>query len=306
MREDGGVGWRVQAPDGSTWRVRRRWLSRLLLGRPWELVATSDRGEALSVEVSGWHASREKAVQVVELLEAGLPVPGATALLAAEAAETSTAEPQPVEPPTTPPPHAPDRPTTAAPNRTLVWVSTAMLVLSLAALGAAYLGPRWPWGTSCPVPEAAGAPVAGPALPAQLVGAGPLTLDDAVGGKYGSDARRAAIESGTLLGARHEDWLVDEDLVSLRVLTFVDQQRALDYAAVDAETICTHVDSTFTPEGLPGAAGVRQPWRSGPPGWWAGVVVDNTYARAYVRSYREDLGASMVTDALKRAVAGSR
>lgn len=125
MQEDGSVGWRVQAPDATTWRVRRRRVAAfpfpVLLGRRRALVATSDRGEAFSVEVSGWHASREKAAQVLELL---------------------------------------------------------------------------------------------------------------------------------------------------------------------------------------GAAGVRQPWRSGPPGWWAGVVVDNTYARAYVRSRQEELGANMVTDALKRAVAG--
>lgn len=53
---------------------------------------------------------------------------------------------------------------------------------------------------------------------------------------------------------------------------------------------------------LAGAAGVRQPWRSGSPGWWAGVVVDRTYVRAYVRSHAEDRGQTMVTDALKRAV----
>ena len=135
-----------------------------------------------------------------------------------------------------------------------------------------------------------GTEVAGPVLPARLVAAGQLSLDDAVGGEYGSDARRAAIESGSLVEARHEDWLVDEDLVTLRLLTFQGQGGALDYAAADADTICTHVDSTFSPDGLPGAAGVRQPWRSGPPGWWAGAVVDRTYARAYVRSHRTTSG----------------
>jgi hypothetical protein len=266
---------RAHAPDGTTWQVRRRW--RPGRGRRWAIVATSDRGEWISVEASGWQASGEELTQVVALLEAGLPVPGASVQFTVEGTGT--------------------RP---APARR--WMSVIALAVWMTGLVIYIIGPRYLWSAGCPTPEVVGTEVAGPVLPARLVAAGPLSLDDAVGGKYGSDARRAAIETGSLVEARHEDWLVDEDLVTLRLLTFRDQAEALDYAAADADTICTHVDSTFSPDGLPGAAGVRQPWRSGPPGWWAGVVVDRTYARAYVRSHRDDLGASMVTDALKRAV----
>jgi hypothetical protein len=177
-----------------------------------------------------------------------------------------------------------------------------MLVVSMALLAFVQLAPRSFWQGDCPAPGILAGEVTQPALPATLVAAGPMSVEDVVLGKYGTDGRRSAIDPGTLLAARHEDWQTGADVTLLRALTFQTQRHALDYAAVDAETICAFVDSTFAPDGVPEAAGVRQPWRSGPPGWWAGVVVDRTYVRAYVRSPAEDRGQTMVTDALKRAI----
>lgn len=282
-------------------------LSRVLLGRPWQLEAISDRGGRQIVHVHGWRGSQDQLSRAAELLEAGIPIPGAVSTSpsddqdvgAGSATErqdarhnrsgTASSEESDVAPP-------------SRSARATTWASVAMVVLSLLIVAGLHLGPQWLWRTDCPAPGVFTGVVGDPVLPATLVGAGTMSLEDAVGGKYGSDARRSAIESGSLVSARHEDWQTDRDVTLLRLLTFRTQEQALEYAAVDAETICGFVESTFSPEGVADAAGVRQPWRSGPPGWWAGVVVDRTYARAYVRSAAEDRGPRMVTDALKRAI----
>jgi len=139
---------------------------------------------------------------------------------------------------------------------------------------------------------------------AVLVRSGPMSLEDAVGGKYASDARRAALASESVVSARFEDWQYGTDLVSVRVLEFNSQQAALDYSAVDAETICAFTLSTFEPAGLVGGSGVRQPWENGPDGWWVGALADVRYVRSYVRTPRHEVGDDMAADAIVRVLSG--
>lgn len=284
-----------------------------LIRGPWPIEATSDRGEAHRVQVRGWRASTEAAARTVERLAAGLTINGAAPdLVAPVLAGPDLAAPAPVADPGRSGPGGASQPLegavvaedagTAPTRRPGRWASLVLLVVSMVLVALVQLGPRWLWEQDCPTPGLLSGAVTTRALPATLVAAGPLSVDEAVFGKYGTDGRRSAIDTGTFPAAHHEDWLTGEDVTLLRELTFRTRQHALDYAAVDAETICAFVAATFTPYGVPGAAGVRQPWRHGPPGWWAGVVVDRTYVRAYVRSHAADHGPTLVTDALERAV----
>lgn len=139
---------------------------------------------------------------------------------------------------------------------------------------------------------------------AVLVRSGPMSLDDAVGGKYASDARRAALITESVVSARFEDWQYGTDLASVRVLEFTSVQAALDYSAFDAETICAFTQSPFQPAGLVGGSGVRQPWKNGPDGWWAGALIGTRYVRSYVRTHRDEVGADIAADAIVRAISG--
>jgi hypothetical protein len=207
-------------------------LARVLFGRPWELEATSDRGERYGVRVRGWRASQDRVAQVVELLGAGLPIPGSTwhSVPDEHGIGNSDIPGGRVDEDISPrgPPAEVGAPRPARSARATTWASLAALVISLTLLAALYLGPWWFWRTDCPAPGVATREVTEAVMPAVLVASGPLSLDDAVGGKYGSDARRSALDTGALIAARHEDWQTDEDITLLRLLTFETQQQALE------------------------------------------------------------------------------
>lgn len=247
------------------------------------MEAISDRGEHLRWEAGGRRDARAEVDRIVDHVAAGITAAGAVTVAADDDA-ASRDEPD---------------------SRLARAVGIVALVCVLAGVrfGVEVLAGGSP---SCPVPGPTRVEPMAPTWPAAQVDAGPLSLDDAAGGKYGSDARRAALESGALVDARYEDWQFEGDVIAVRDLTFATQADAIGFAAVDAESICGFLESTFEPAGLPGAAGVRQPWRTGPPGWWAGAVAQDRYVRAYVRTWQEDRGAILVADALRRSLGTGR
>lgn len=279
---------RIDGPDGVTWTVVRRRPARPWRRGAWQVEAVSDRGEHLRWEAGGRSDARTEVDRIADLLAAGIVAPGvSTVVRETVVREAGTGEAG----------ASPGQPTARWARR----LGIGAMVIGLAGARFAFelLVDRSP---SCPVPAPTEVEAMAPAWPATLVDAGPLSLEDAAGGKYGSDARRAALQSGGLVGARYQDWQVDGDVTSVRDLRFSTHAEAMGYAAVDAESICGFLESTFQPAGLPGAAGVRQPWRTGPPGWWAGAVVDDRYVRAYVRTSREDRGPDLVADGIRRTL----
>lgn len=269
--------------------------ARGLFGRPWQLEASNTHGELHVVRVQGWRQSGEELNRMVELLQAGLPIPGATRTTPTDPHDDQTSPDEVI---------GASSAAASAPRSRIVAIGAAIVLIGASAIPVAlmYLDRhRSTDRVSCPTPIAFAQPAPEPQLLAKLVGAGTLSVEDAVGGKYGSDARRAALLDGSLTNAEFQDWRHDSDLTQVRILTFRTPQQALDYAAVDAEAICAFLDATFTLPGLPDLTGVKQPWETGPAGWWAGTTVGPNYIRAYLRS-DDPAAPNHLADALTRAL----